>query len=159
MELLTVHPVENCGFVQTRFRDNVVLNPTQEEIVRAATPGVVLFVHRIDAQYGYGCSFLAGFLGQRCGWEHGMDGMGLKWIGELLQTGNDMVIDCTFAFQHMKAKKTKLAQAIVAGPNQRVIVMCHGSPMHPDSMDISNYPKADYDSSPPPGFESCSDAI
>jgi hypothetical protein len=145
MELLNVQPVDTCGYVQTRFRDNVILNSTQKKIIRAAEPGVVLFVHRIDAQYGYGCSFLAGFLGQRCGWEHGMDVVGPKWTREMLHTGNDVVIDCTFAFQHMTAKKNNLTRAIVAGPNQRVIVMCHGSPMHPNSMDISSCPKSDYE--------------
>jgi len=140
----TVELIPTTGFVQKRVRGDVVLNSTQEAILRAAKPGEVLLVYRTKAEYGRGCSHLAAFLGQRCGWERGTEIFGPKHVELTLAQGRDVVFDCTCAFQAMTAKKNNFFRALHT-TDKRVIVMCHGVPPPVGTlMDVTHMPKADY---------------
>jgi hypothetical protein len=122
MERLDVQAVE--GFVQRRFLGECVLNATQEAIVRAAEPGEVLVVYRTDGAAWYDFSWLAGFLGSRCGWERA--DFGPKHVRNALCSGKDVVIDTTYAL--LTAKQNNMFRALHAVPGRRVVVMCHGAP-------------------------------
>jgi len=115
-------------FVQRQFCGDCVLNATQEAIVRAAEPGEVLVVYRRTALGGYGCTWLHGFLAQRCGWDWAQGDFGPKHVKEALSSGKDVVIDTTCAFQSMTAKRNNMFRALHCVPGKRVIVMCHGAP-------------------------------
>jgi hypothetical protein len=123
MERLDVQAVE--GFVQRRFLGECVLNATQEAIVRAAEPGEVLVVYRTDGA-AHGCSWLAGFLTSRCGWELAAADFGPTHVKTALCSGKDVVIDTTRAF--LTAKRNNMFRAPHAVPGRRVVVMCHGAP-------------------------------
>jgi hypothetical protein len=102
-----------------------VLTATQEAILRAAEPGEVLVVYRMDGA-AHGCSWLAGFLKSRCGWERAAADFGPKHVKNTLCSGKDVVIDTTRAL--LTAKRNNMFRALHAVPGRRVVVMCHGAP-------------------------------
>jgi hypothetical protein len=124
METVDLHP--ESVFCQMRFCGDVQLNATQNAILRASKSGEILVVHRTAKANA--CTFLAGFLCQRCGWRYASNVMKTRYLTAALQSGKDVVIECTASFDLNKA--LDFTRAITSTRTRaRVIVMCYGVPV------------------------------